>query len=86
MSTTLKLATAIFLVATIAGSTSTATDADSESLKDVAYDAFIYAYPMMEQVKTVNGMFQFMGMTRNQPTMSTSRLLKKGFHASKGSA
>ena len=26
------------------------------NLKGIAYEAFIYAYPMMEQVKTVNGM------------------------------
>ncbi|MEE8623999.1 MAG: DUF1254 domain-containing protein [Acidiferrobacterales bacterium] len=71
MSTTLKLATAILLIATIAGSTSTATDADSESLKGVAYDAFIYAYPMMEQVKTANGMFSSLGLKPNQPAMYT---------------
>lgn len=27
-----------------------------DSLKDIAYDAFIYAYPMIEQVKTVDNM------------------------------
>ena len=32
------------------------------NLKGIAYEAFIYAYPMMEQVKTVNGMMQFMGL------------------------
>ena len=26
------------------------------SLKDIAHEAFIYAYPIIEQVKTVNGM------------------------------
>ena len=31
-------------------------------IEAIAYDAFIYAYPLMEQVKTVNGMFEFMGM------------------------
>ena len=25
---------------------------DKETLKDIAYDAFVYAYPMLEQVKT----------------------------------
>ncbi len=42
-----------------------------DSLKDVAYDAFIYAYPMMEQVKTVNGMKEFMGLEANKPSMNT---------------
>ena len=41
-----------------------------ENLKDVAYDAFIYAYPMMEQVKTVNEMFSFMNMKANEVSMT----------------
>ncbi len=41
-----------------------------ESLEAIAHDAFIYAYPMMEQVKTVNGMFDFMGMRPNQVSMN----------------
>ena len=40
------------------------------NLKDTAYEAFIYAYPMMEQVKTVNGMFEFMGLMSNIPAMN----------------
>lgn len=40
------------------------------NLKEIAYEAFIYAYPMMEQVKTVNGMQQFMGLAFNKPTMN----------------
>jgi hypothetical protein len=40
------------------------------NLKEIAYEAFIYAYPMMEQVKTVNGMLQFMGAEFNKPTMN----------------
>ena len=40
------------------------------NLKDTAYEAFIYAYPLMEQVKTVNGMFEFMGLKPNIPAMS----------------
>jgi len=40
------------------------------NLKDTAYEAFIYAYPMMEQVKTVNGMFEFMGLKPNIPAMN----------------
>lgn len=42
-----------------------------ESLEAIAHDAFIYAYPMMEQVKTVNGMFDFMSMQPNQVSMNT---------------
>ena len=41
-----------------------------ESLEAIAHDAFIYAYPMMEQVKTLNGMFEFMGMQPNQVSMN----------------
>jgi len=41
-----------------------------ESLAAIAHDAFIYAYPMMEQVKTVNGMFEFMGLGPNQVAMN----------------
>ncbi|MCG8579500.1 MAG: DUF1254 domain-containing protein [Bacteroidales bacterium] len=40
------------------------------NLKDVAYDAFIYAYPMMEQVKTINNMFDYMNMVPNVPAMN----------------
>ena len=40
------------------------------NFKDTAYEAFIYAYPLMEQVKTVNGMFEFMGLKPNVPAMS----------------
>jgi hypothetical protein len=40
------------------------------NLKDTAYEAFIYAYPLMEQVKTMNGMFEFMGLKPNVPAMS----------------
>ena len=43
----------------------------SESLEEIAYDAFIYAYPLMEQVKTVNGMFEFMGLGPNHVAMNT---------------
>ena len=43
---------------------------DEYNLKDIAYDAFIYAYPMIEQVKTVNGMFEFMGLTPNIVSMN----------------
>ena len=44
--------------------------AKKTSLKDTAYDAFIYAYPMLEQVKTINGMFDFIGMKPNVPAMN----------------
>lgn len=39
-------------------------------IEAIAYDAFIYAYPLMEQVKTVNGMFEFMGMKPNTAAMN----------------
>ncbi len=42
---------------------------DHDNLRDIAYEAFVYAYPMMEQVKTINGMFTFAGLTTNEPTM-----------------
>ena len=41
-----------------------------DNLAAIAHDAFIYAYPMMEQVKTVNGMFEFMGLKPNQVAMN----------------
>ncbi len=40
-------------------------------LKEIAYEAFIYAYPIMEQVKTVNGMMQFMNLEFNKPAMNS---------------
>ncbi|HCB48101.1 MAG TPA: hypothetical protein DEP47_00915 [Chloroflexi bacterium] len=43
---------------------------NQEPLQDIAYDAFVYAYPLMEQVKTVNGMFQFTGLIPNKPNMN----------------
>lgn len=42
-----------------------------ERLEKIAYDAFIYAYPMMEQVKTINGMFNFMAMKPNKVSMNS---------------
>ncbi|MEE8361595.1 MAG: DUF1254 domain-containing protein [Gemmatimonadales bacterium] len=45
-------------------------DRKEDSLRDVAYDAFIYAYPMIEQVKTVNAMVAFMGLEFNKPAMN----------------
>jgi hypothetical protein len=41
-----------------------------ESLQEIASEAFIYAYPLMEQVKTVNGMIEFMGLMPNVPSMN----------------
>ncbi len=43
-----------------------------EPLRDIAYDAFVYAYPMIEQLKTVNGMIEFMGMTFNKVAMNST--------------
>jgi len=45
---------------------------ETSKLKEAAYEAFIYAYPMMEQVKTVNGMFEFMGMKPNVVAMNST--------------
>ena len=42
---------------------------DHDNLRDIAYEAFVYAYPMLEQVKTINGMFTFAGLATNEPTM-----------------
>ena len=39
----------------------------AQNLEAIAYDAFVYAFPMLEQVKTVNGMIQTMGMEFNRP-------------------
>lgn len=44
----------------------------TEDLEAIAYDAFIYAYPLMEQVKTLNGMMQVMNLTPNSVAMNTS--------------
>lgn len=43
-----------------------------EPLRDIAYDAFVYAYPMIEQVKTVNGLIEFIGVTLNKVTMNST--------------
>lgn len=40
------------------------------NLKDTAYEAFIYSYPLLEQVKTINGMFDFIGLEPNVPAMN----------------
>jgi hypothetical protein len=42
---------------------------DHDNLRDIAYEAFVYAYPMLEQVKTINGMFTFVGLATNEATM-----------------
>ncbi len=44
--------------------------AETESLKEIAYDAYIYAYPMMEQVKTINAMEKFYNLEPNKVTMN----------------
>lgn len=43
---------------------------NNSNLKAIAYEAFIYAYPMLEQVKTLNGMFEFMDLAPNEPNMN----------------
>jgi hypothetical protein len=44
--------------------------APTESLRDIAEEAFIYAYPMMEQVKTVNGMLESYDVGWNEVHMN----------------
>ncbi len=46
-----------------------ATLADDD-LEAIAYDAFIYAYPMMEQIKTINGMITYADMRPNRVSMN----------------
>jgi hypothetical protein len=45
---------------------------ENEDIKSVAHDAFVYAYPMLEQVKTVNGMIEFMGAEFNRAVFNRS--------------
>lgn len=51
---------------------------NQENMKQIAYDAFVYAYPMLEQVKTINGMMEFMGVGFNRakfgPTFSQGKV------------
>ena len=42
---------------------------NQENLKEIAYEAFVYAYPMLEQVKTINAMMEFSGLAANKPAM-----------------
>jgi len=43
---------------------------NQENLKEIAYEAFVYAYPMLEQVKTINGMMKFMDFDFNEPVFN----------------
>jgi hypothetical protein len=60
----------IVALASLMACNSTEKKQEKSNLKDTAYEAFIYAYPLMEQVKTMNGMFEFMGLKTNAPTMN----------------
>lgn len=42
----------------------------SENLDVIAHEAFIYTYPLLEQMKTINGMQQVLGLEFNKPTMN----------------
>lgn len=64
--TFLSLIVGLLLLTQSCQSEKSATEAN---LKDIAFEAFVYAYPMMEQVKTVNGMKQFMGLEFNKVGM-----------------
>jgi hypothetical protein len=37
-----------------------------DALQSIAYDAYVYAYPMLEQVKTINNMIRVSGMEFNR--------------------
>jgi hypothetical protein len=43
---------------------------NQENLKEIAHESFVYAYPMLEQVKTINGMMEFMGLEFNEPVFN----------------
>ncbi len=65
----------VFLVAMACGSgepvdTTRETAEPVDTLQQVAFDAFVYSYPMLEQVKTINGMQEFMGLELNKPAMN----------------
>jgi hypothetical protein len=64
-------ASAIIMVLIISAcQNKTKSNSADANLKDIAYEAFIYSYPMMEQLKTVNAMKQFMGSEINKPSMN----------------
>lgn len=60
----------IVALASIMACNNTKDKQQKSNLKDVAYEAFIYAYPLMEQVKTINGMFEFMDLKPNETAMN----------------
>jgi len=41
-----------------------------EETKQIAYEAFVYAYPMLQQIKTINGMMKFVGLAFNEPVFN----------------
>ena len=51
----------IVALASLIACNTTKNQQEKISLKDTAYEAFVYSYPLMEQVKTLNGMFEFTG-------------------------
>jgi hypothetical protein len=59
----------IVALASLVACNNTKDKQQKSNLKDVAYEAFVYSYPLMEQVKTLNGMFEFTGMKPNIATM-----------------
>lgn len=67
----LKFSAILMIVLTVLiGCNNSKKEKPQDNLKDTAYEAFIYAYPLLEQVKTLNGMFEFMGMKPNIPAMN----------------
>jgi len=70
MKNTITLFSSILILLTTSCNQKESTETYSVNLKDITYEAFIYAYPMMEQVKTINGMFEFMNLKPNAASMN----------------
>ena len=72
----LTLFAGLALLATVSGcgqqqESATPTAMPGDDLEAIAYEAFIYAYPLMEQVKTVNGMLEWTGQDINEMAMNS---------------
>ncbi len=64
--TIFRISTLPLLVASVVS----CSEREEEPLRDIAYDAFVYAYPMIEQVQTINGMVEFMSVAFNKVAMN----------------
>ncbi len=70
MKNTITLFSSLLILLTTSCNQKESTETYSVNLKDITYEAFIYAYPMTEQIKTINGMFEFMNMEPNAASMN----------------